>query len=138
MVTTASTGNATRFGDMASIRARHAGCSNGTRAVFGGGRSGGAFVVVGRLETITIASEGNGIEFGTLSKIDRNMLASASNQTRGLFAGGYDPNTSPTSSNVIDFITFSSLGNAIDFGDCIEEKRGTSGLSDSHGGLGGF
>ena len=68
MVTIASKGNAVRFGDMASIRARHDGCSNGTRAVFGGGRSGGAFVVVGKLEYITIASEGNGSEFGTLSK----------------------------------------------------------------------
>ena len=62
------------------------------------------------------------------------MLASASNKTRGLFAGGY----SPDNSNVIDFITFSSLGNAQDFGDLTEEKRGVSGLSDSHGGLGGF
>ena len=138
MVTIASKGNAVRFGDMAAVRARHDGCSNGTRAVFGGGRSGGGFQIEGRLEYITIASEGNGIEFGTLSKIDRNMLASASNKTRGLFAGGYDPNTSPTNSNVIDFITFSSLGNAQDFGDLIEEKRGVSGLSDSHGGLGGF
>ena len=82
MVNIASKGNAVRFGDMASIRARHDGCSNGTRAVFGGGRSGGAFVVVGKLEYITIASEGNGSEFGTLSKINRNMLASASNRTR--------------------------------------------------------
>ena len=138
MVTISSKGNAVRFGDMAAVRARHDGCSNGTRGVFGGGRSGGGFQIEGRLEYITIASEGIGIEFGTLSKIDRNMLASASNKTRGLFAGGYDPNTSPTNSNVIDFITFSSLGNAQDFGDLIEEKRGVSGLSDSHGGLGGF
>ena len=138
IITIASTGNAVRFGDMAAVRARHASCSNSTRAVFGGGRSGGGFQIEGRLEYITIASEGNGIEFGTLSKIDRNMLAAASSQTRGLFAGGYDPNTTPTNSNVIDFITFSSLGNAQDFGDCIEEKRGVSGLSDSHGGLGGF
>ena len=140
VVTIASKGNAVRFGDMASIRARHDGCSNGTRAVFGGGRSGGAFTIVGKLETITISTEGNGIEFGTLtsSRSGSNMLASASNKTRGLFAGGYDPATSPTNSNVIDFITFSSLGDALDFGDLIEEKRGVSGLSDSHGGLGGF
>ena len=138
MVSIASKGNSVRFGDMAAVRARHDGCSNGTRGVFGGGRSGGGFQIEGRLEYITIASEGNGIEFGTLSKIDRNMLASASNKTRGLFAGGYDPATSPTNSNVIDFITFSSLGNAQDFGDLVKEKRGVSGLSDSHGGLGGF
>ena len=133
-VSIASKGNAVRFGDMASIRARHDGCSNGTRGVFGGGRSGGGFVVNGRLEHITIASEGTGFEFGTLSTKNRNMLASASNRTRGLFAGGY----SPSNSNVIDYITFSSLGDALDFGDCIRAKRGVSGLSDSHGGLGGF
>ena len=66
------------------------------------------------------------------------MLASASSKTRGLFAGGYDPAASPSNSNVIDYITFSSLGDALDFGDLIEEKRGVSGISDSHGGLGGF
>ena len=64
------------------------------------------------------------------------MLASASNQTRGLFAGGYF-HPSNSGDNTIDYITFSSTGNAIDFGDCIEKKRGVSGLSDSHGGLGG-
>ena len=42
-------------------------------------------------------------------------LASCSSSTRGLFAGG---NTSPgVYTNVIDFITISSVGNATDFGD---------------------
>ena len=135
MVTIASGGNAVRFGDMSIGRARHAGSSNGTRAVFGNGREAlGGNHLSTKVEYITIASEGNGIFFGDLTK-KRNMLASASNKTRGLFAGGYD---NPVNYNIIDFITFSSTGNAIDFGDCIEEKRGVSGLSDSHGGLGGF
>ena len=137
MITTASLGNATRFGDMLVPMARHAGCSNSTRGVFGGGRAVNPYgVVTAELEYITIASEGNATFFGDLTE-KRNMLAAASNQTRGLFAGGYfHPTNSGT--NIIDFITFSSTGNAIDFGDCIEKKRGTSGLSDSHGGLGGF
>ena len=135
VITTASTGNATRFGDMLVPMARHAGCSNSTRGVFGAGRHVNPYgVITAELEYITIASEGNGTFFGDIT-VKRNMLAAASNQTRGLFAGGYD---SPVNYNIIDFITFSSVGNAIDFGDCIEEKRGTSGLSDSHGGLGGF
>ena len=139
VITTASTGNATRFGDMLVPMARHAGCSNSTRGVFGAGRrvnpyAGGTAGIGAELEYITIASEGNAIFFGDIT-VKRNMLAAASNQTRGLFAGGY---ASPVNYNIIDYITFSSAGNAIDFGDCIEEKRGTSGLSDSHGGLGGF
>ena len=139
VITTASTGNAIRFGDMLVPMARHGGCSNSTRGVFGSGRhvnpyAGGAAGVTAELEHITIASEGNATFFGNLT-VKRNMLAAASNQTRGLFAGGY---ATPVNYNIIDYITFSSAGNAIDFGDCIEEKRGTSGLSDSHGGLGGF
>ena len=104
---------------------------------FGAGRHVNPYgVITSELEYITIASEGNATFFGDIT-VKRNMLAAASNQTRGLFAGGYfHPSNSGT--NIIDFITFSSTGNAIDFGDCVEEKRGTSGLSDSHGGLGGF
>ena len=135
VITTASTGNATRFGDMLVPMARHAGCSNSTRGVFGAGRHNNPYgVVTAELEYITIASEGNATFFGDIT-VKRNMLAAASNQTRGLFAGGYD---SPVNYNIIDYITFATTGNAIDFGDCIEEKRGTSGLSDSHGGLGGY
>ena len=66
------------------------------------------------------------------------MLASASSKTRGLFAGGYDPAASPSNTNVIDYITFSSLGDAHDLGDLTEARRAVSGISDSHGGLGGF
>ena len=135
VITTASTGNANRFGDMLVPMARHAGCSNSTRGVFGSGRAVNPYgVITAELEYITIASEGNGIYFGDLS-LKRNMLAAASSPIRGLFAGGYD---TPVLYNTIDYITFSSAGNAIDFGDCIETKRGTSGLSDSHGGLGGY
>ena len=135
MITTASKGNAARFGDMLVPMARHAGCSNNTRAVFGAGRHVNPYgVITSELEYITISSEGNATFFGDIT-VKRNMLAAASNQTRGLFAGGYD---SPVNYNIIDYITFSSTGSAIDFGDCIEEKRGTSGLSDSHGGLGGY
>ena len=135
MITTASTGNANRFGDMLVPMARHAGCSNSTRGVFGSGRAVNPYgVITAELEYITTASEGNGIYFGDLT-VKRNMLAAASSSIRGLFAGGYD---SPVLYNTIDYITFSSAGNAIDFGDCIETKRGTSGLSDSHGGLGGY
>ena len=135
VITTASTGNATRFGDMLVPMARHAGCSNSTRGVFGAGRHVNPYGAINSaLEYITIASEGNATFFGDIT-VKRNMLAAASNQTRGLFAGGYD---TPVNYNIIDYITFATTGNAIDFGDCIEEKRGTSGLSDSHGGLGGY
>ena len=55
---------------------------------------------------------------------------------RGLFAGGY---LSPgNNSDRIQFITISSGGSAQDFGDLTISTNRSDGLSDSHGGLGGF
>ena len=49
---------------------------------------------------------------------------------RGLFGGGY-----PTS-NVIDYVTIASTGNATDFGDLTVGRNRLVGCSDVHGGLG--
>ena len=122
-------GNALDFGDLAATKVGCNGMASPVRGLIHGSELSNKTI-----EMITIASKGNATFFGNLT-VKRNMLAAASNQTRGLFAGGY---ATPVNYNIIDYITFSSAGNAIDFGDCIEEKRGTSGLSDSHGGLGGF
>ena len=55
-----------------------------------------------------------------------------SSPTRGVFAGGSDP----TISNVIDYITIQTLGNALDFGDITTTGRAqASGCSNGHGGL---
>ena len=54
-------------------------------------------------------------------------------QTRGIFAGGYNP----AQTNAIEYINISTGGDALDFGDLTFEGN-TGGLSDSHGGLGGF
>jgi len=43
--------------------------------------------------------------------VARRFLASCSNGTRGLFGGGAGP------SNVIDYVTIQTTGNATDFGD---------------------
>ena len=54
---------------------------------------------------------------------------------RGVFAGGY---TNPGSTNIIDFVIISTLGDATDFGDLPQSSvhRLGTGSSDSHGGLG--
>jgi len=41
----------------------------------------------------------------------------------------------PGVSNVIDYVTIASTGDAADFGDVIAAIRGLVGNSDSHGGL---
>ena len=61
-------------------------------------------------------------------------LAKASNLIRGVFAGGY----TPTLLSSIETILISQGGNALDFGDLSGIRKSMSGVSDSHGGLGGF
>ena len=65
-VTTASTGNATDFGDLTLSREGTAGAANGTRAVFGGGADWSASGAANTIDYVTIASTGNATDFGDL------------------------------------------------------------------------
>ena len=53
---------------------------------------------------------------------------------RGVFGGSYTY-TSYAKTNIIDFITIPSAGNAIDFGDLLNTFANCGGTSDSNGGL---
>ena len=85
---------------------------------------------------ITMASEGNAIDFGNLT-IGRNYPAGMATQTRAVFGGGITA-APATLTNLIDYVNIASTGDAVDFGDMISEIQRQSGTSDSHGGLGGF
>jgi hypothetical protein len=53
--------------------------------------------------------------------------------TRGVFATG---GAFPAGSNVIDYVSIMSLGNAVDFGDTSTgAPLGAAGCSNAHGGL---
>ena len=69
--------------------------------------------------------------FGDLTT-QRYSPGSGSSKTRGVIGGG---NTQPAKTNVIDFVTIASAGNASDFGD-LTQARMNVGSSDVHGGLG--
>jgi len=129
-VTIASLGNAVTFGTLTTISGQSAGCSSPTRGVFGGRFTPTAINVI---DYITFASTGNAIYFGDLTQA-RAGIAACSSSIRGVFAGGQ----TPTAVNTIDYITIASIGNAQDFGDLTENRAYNAGLSDSHGGLGGF
>ena len=83
---------------------------------------------------ITIASTGNAIDFGDRT-IQTRLVSAAANRTRGVFTSGLDPSVNY---NTIDFVTISTLGDAVDFGDLTKVYHAHTGVSDSHGGLGGF
>jgi len=54
-----------------------------------------------------------------------------SSPTRGVWAGG----AAPTNSDVIQYITILTTGNAADFGDLVVAAQHRSAVSNAHGGL---
>tara|TARA_S200000501_G_scaffold201706_1_gene189839 strand:+ start:972 stop:1991 length:1020 start_codon:yes stop_codon:yes gene_type:complete len=115
-VTFSSTGNAADFGDMTGARAAGgaAGHSSETRAILAGGTT-PSTDQDDTIDFITIASTGDGKDFGNLTQAVSGILASGSS-TRGLLAGGsYLP--AYAYRNTIDMVTIATTGNAQEFGD---------------------
>ena len=122
-----SGGAGTDFGDLQATKYDAFGLSNGSRGVFGGGYTGSnpGINVIGY---ITIASPGNATDFGDLS-VARYMHSALSNGTRGCWGGGWRGSGYGNSSNVIDYITIASTGNATDFGDLtVARGHGLTGV----------
>ena len=132
-ITISSLGNASDFGDLTEATSANAGCSNSTRGVFAGGDTP---TRINTIDFVTIASLGNAQDFGDLTTIRSLYQSGASSSTRGIFTGGSLGSPSPTSvTNIIDYITIMSLGNAIDFGDLFQSRTQVAACSNGHGGL---
>ena len=132
-ITIQSTGNTNDFGDLTVVRSQLGGSSSSTRAVFGGGIDSGT--KYDTIDYITISSTGNASDFGDLT-VTRNALTGASSETRALFAGGNsDSGGGSVYSDVIDYITISSTGNATDFGNLTVGRYDSGASSSGHGGL---
>jgi hypothetical protein len=110
-------GNAQRFGDLTVNRGTIASGSNSTRGLFAGGAA--TPVDSNVIDYFTLSSTGNAIDFGDLTRITARGAASGtcSSSTRALFAGGYTTTPANDSTNVIDYVQISTIGNALDFGD---------------------
>ena len=122
-VTIATTSNATDFGDTTSARQQPAGASNQTRGIIAGGKSPASNPAgVNTIEFITIASTGDGQDFGDLLATQAGHFG-LSSPTRAIFAGGY----TPAVTNVIQFVTIATAGNAADFGDLTDARGGGAG-----------
>ena len=131
-VTIASKGDAIDFGNLTRASGYPCGGGNGTRGIVVAGNTPS---VTDFIDQITIASTGNAVDFGgTCALAMVNRGGSACTKTRMVFGGG----ATPTTSNHIEYITINSSGNGIDFGDLSIARVSPGGLSDSHGGLGGF
>ena len=137
LITIASKGNTLDFGDLTIGGARGGAGGNSVRGVYAGGIVDSQINKV--IEFVTIASTGNGTVFGDLTIARRNSPECNDNATRAVFCAGIaDDGTAPAHTNYMDYITIASEGNALDFGDVLHAGKSNGGISDSHGGLGGF
>ena len=137
LITIASKGNTSDFGDLTMGGARGGAGGNSVRGVYAGG------IVDSQInrfiEFVTIASTGNATVFGELTVARRNSPECNDNATRAVFCAGIaDDGTAPAATNYMDYITIASEGNALDFGDLLGKSKAHGAISDSHGGLGGF
>ena len=104
-----------------------------TRGIVAGGGTPRTKVI----QFITIATKGNAQNFGELSQ-EASRVTGFSSPTRGLSAGGFNNTPSATKSNVIEFVTIATLGNATDFGDLTAQRYSPgSGSSKTRGVIGG-
>ena len=126
-ITIASAGDATNFGDLSEVNSYAATCASPTRGIF---NQGSTPTYKKTIEYITIATGGNATRFGESSKAGAGAPMGASSTTRGVFAGGQFDNPYPQT-DIIDFITIATEGNAQDFGDLTAATSHGSGLSNS-------
>ena len=112
-------GNALDFGDILGSGHKSTATSSPTRFFYQSGST--SAPNQGRIEVGTIASTGDTIRFGDITD-GKRQVKTASNQTRALFAGGYENNSPYPAISLIDKITMASEGNATNFGNLTSVK----------------
>ena len=140
--TISSSGGANDFGELAVGFQYGGGCNSPTLAVFGGAwadtndANAGGGKNSNVLQFITIQTTGDSTEFGDLT-LRRQTDQALSNKTRGCFIGGAHYTSYPTyiGTNIIDFVTFSSLGDAQDFGNLTNDPWGSGAAANNTRGI---
>ena len=124
--TVESKGNTQDFGDLSETYpfASDGACGSRVRGLTSGANNDG-------IDFVTFSSLGNGTEFGDYHG---NMQSGAfSNNVRGLFAGGYNPQ--PSVVDNISYVTIAQAGNSVDFGNLESASRGMASLSSTTRGI---
>jgi len=118
-VTMSSTGDAQDFGDVDTSLSGvyQTGIMSPTRGVFNRSLDGSPLVGKKEISFVTIATLGNAVQFGDLQTA-RAAPGASSNAVRGIFFGGYSPNTSS-----MEHINMASTGNGTDFGDLLRNTQ---------------
>ena len=134
---TASTGNTTDFGEIMYGGRGGTAIGDRTRGIITGGYQDDpvatAYVNTNRMEAIQLQSTGVAVDFGEISDQQQGLRGGAQNMVRGIVFGG-----APSSILSIDMVNFQTYGSAAEFGEMATGRHSQVGLSDSHGGLGGY
>ena len=121
-------GNAVDFGDLATAGAGTQ-ASNSIRAIH-------SRISQTPIDYVTMATQGNAADFGDM--IDSyGADASAANDTRACYVGGYStPTFSPGwNINRIEYVNIPTLGNMVDFGDLTQGRANQSAGSNGTRGI---
>ena len=134
-VTISSKGGASHWGDMYKSAYNVTGFSNSTRGFCAAGYGGpssplGPYMNV--IQYFNMETQGSMTDFGNLVHKRRQHGSNGSSSTRGFVAGGqYNASGAASYVNMIDMITMTTLGDAIDFGDITADCDGTQSTSDA-------
>ena len=103
-LTISTAGDATDFGDLATVKSSFCAASNSTIAAWAGG-----YGSLNAIQTNIFSSTGNSVDTADLQS---NVLTPSgmASETRGIFAGGGDPVR-----NQIQFYSFAAAANTVDF-----------------------
>ena len=110
--TMSSAGDAIDFGDLPATDLFGSGLASPTRGLIKDGSDNDKTI-----SFVTITTTGNARDFGDLSISRGTHVQTASNSTRGIFAGGNGPSPNNPSNKEIQFVTIATLGNSTQFGD---------------------
>ena len=138
MITIATKGDATNFGDLVVARRGFGGLASPTRGIFFGGAAsttrgvffGGTYPAVKyNIDFVTFSTTGDATDFGDLLSATY-YNAATSNGIRTVWVG----NTGIT--NTMEYVTIATTGNSVDWGDQGGTTQHSGGAcSDSHGGI---
>jgi len=127
-ITIASTGNATSFGALARTNYDLAAFSSSTRGVWAGGSDGSTRK---QIQYVTIASTGNTTNFGNLIQ-GQYQNGGVSSNTRGVSGGG---SSLSGNANALSYVTISTLGDSVYFGDLASNDGNVAVMSNCAGGV---
>ena len=141
-LTFSSGGGVSDFGDLHLKAGYQAGVSDNTRMLIAGG-GGDGWQRTRDIKFLTIASTGSDSQFGELIRSGASggtpvnegyrYFAGFASPTRAVFAGGDTAATPDT--NIIQYVTIQTKGDAIEFGSLITERGSHTACSNSTRGL---